>query len=379
MTDFNKLALEKHLELKGKIATKLKVIPKNKDDLSIYYSPGVGAVSQYLAEHPEKSRDYLWTNNLVAVISDGSAVLGLGNIGPTAAMPVMEGKCLLFKHFANIDAIPIVLDCHDPQNIIQTIVNIAPSFGAINLEDIAAPKCFEIESALKKKLSIPVMHDDQHGTAIVVLAGLINAYKILNLDINQSKIVIVGAGAAGDAITRLIHLFSSKAEIILIDSKGIIGPKRRDLNQNKLELLKITNPNNIEGDLETALQKAQTFIGVSKPDLLNQAMIKTMHKDPIIFALANPDPEILPKEALQAGAKIVATGRSDYPNQINNVLAFPGIFRGALNNHVNQITDQHKILAAQAIASQVKNPTPEMIIPSVFDNHLVPVIAQLIK
>jgi len=379
MTDFNKLALEKHLELKGKIATKLKVIPKNKDDLSIYYSPGVGAVSQYLAEHPEKSRDYLWTNNLVAVISDGSAVLGLGNIGPTAAMPVMEGKCLLFKHFANIDAIPIVLDCHDPQNIIQTIINIAPSFGAINLEDIAAPKCFEIESALKKKLSIPVMHDDQHGTAIVVLAGLINAYKILNLDINQSKIVIVGAGAAGDAITRLIHLFSSKAEIILIDSKGIIGPKRRDLNQNKLELLKITNPNNIEGDLETALQKAQTFIGVSKPDLLNQAMIKTMHKDPIIFALANPDPEILPKEALQAGAKIVATGRSDYPNQINNVLAFPGIFRGALNNHVNQITDQHKILAAQAIASQVKNPTPEMIIPSVFDNHLVPVIAQLIK
>lgn len=379
MTDFNKLALEKHLELKGKIATKLKVIPKNKDDLSIYYSPGVGAVSQYLAEHPEKSRDYLWTNNLVAVISDGSAVLGLGNIGPTAAMPVMEGKCLLFKHFANIDAIPIVLDCHDPQDIIQTIINIAPSFGAINLEDIAAPKCFEIESALKKKLSIPVMHDDQHGTAIVVLAGLINAYKILNLDINQSKIVIVGAGAAGDAITRLIHLFSSKAEIILIDSKGIIGPKRRDLNQNKLELLKITNPNNIEGDLETALQKAQTFIGVSKPDLLNQAMIKTMHKDPIIFALANPDPEILPKEALQAGAKIVATGRSDYPNQINNVLAFPGIFRGALNNHVNQITDQHKILAAQAIASQVKNPTPEMIIPSVFDNHLVPVIAQLIK
>lgn len=379
MTDFNKLALEKHLELKGKIATKLKVIPKNKDDLSIYYSPGVGAVSQYLAEHPEKSRDYLWTNNLVAVISDGSAVLGLGNIGPTAAMPVMEGKCLLFKHFANIDAIPIVLDCHDPQDIIQTIINIAPSFGAINLEDIAAPKCFEIESALKKKLSIPVMHDDQHGTAIVVLAGLINAYKILNLDINQSKIVIVGAGAAGDAITRLIHLFSSKAEIILIDSKGIIGPKRRDLNQNKLELLKITNPNHIEGDLETALQKAQTFIGVSKPDLLNQAMIKTMHKDPIIFALANPDPEILPKEALQAGAKIVATGRSDYPNQINNVLAFPGIFRGALNNHVNQITDQHKILAAQAIASQVKNPTPEMIIPSVFDNHLVPVIAQLIK
>jgi len=379
MTDFNKLALEKHLELKGKIATKLKVIPKNKDDLSIYYSPGVGAVSQYLAEHPEKSRDYLWTNNLVAVISDGSAVLGLGDIGPTAAMPVMEGKCLLFKHFANIDAIPIVLDCHDPQDIIQTIINIAPSFGAINLEDIAAPKCFEIESALKKKLSIPVMHDDQHGTAIVVLAGLINAYKILNLDINQSKIVIVGAGAAGDAITRLIHLFSSKAEIILIDSKGIIGPKRRDLNQNKLELLKITNPNNIEGDLETALQKAQTFIGVSKPDLLNQAMIKTMHKDPIIFALANPDPEILPKEALQAGAKIVATGRSDYPNQINNVLAFPGIFRGALNNHVNQITDQHKILAAQAIASQVKNPTPEMIIPSVFDNHLVPVIAQLIK
>ena len=379
MIDFNKEALDKHFLLKGKIKTEPKVKLKTKNDLSTYYSPGVGAVSKLLVKNPEKSKDYLWTNNLVAVISDGSAVLGLGNIGPIAAMPVMEGKCLLFKHFAGIDAIPIVLDCHNPDEIVETIVNIAPSFGAINLEDIAAPQCFYIESMLKKKLNIPVMHDDQHGTAIVVLAGLINSFKVIGKNIKNCKITIVGAGAAGDAITRLIHQFSPSTELILVDSKGIISADRSDLNHDKQELLKITNPNNLSGGLKQAIRDSQVFIGVSKANLLNQADIKSMKDQPIIFALANPDPEIEPKLAKKAGAAIVATGRSDYPNQINNVLAFPGIFRGALDHHVNKITETHKIAAAQAIASQVKNPSADQIIPSVFDKELVSVIAALIK
>ncbi len=379
MIDFNKEALDKHFLLKGKIKTEPKVKLKTKNDLSTYYSPGVGAVSKLLVKNPEKSKDYLWTNNLVAVISDGSAVLGLGNIGPIAAMPVMEGKCLLFKHFAGIDAIPIVLDCHNPDEIVETIVNIAPSFGAINLEDIAAPQCFYIESILKKKLNIPVMHDDQHGTAIVVLAGLINSFKVIGKNIKNCKITIVGAGAAGDAITRLIHQFSPSTELILVDSKGIISADRSDLNHDKQELLKITNPNNLSGGLKQAIRDSQVFIGVSKANLLNQADIKSMKDQPIIFALANPDPEIEPKLAKKAGAAIVATGRSDYPNQINNVLAFPGIFRGALDHHVNKITETHKIAAAQAIASQVKNPSADQIIPSVFDKELVSVIAALIK
>jgi malate dehydrogenase (oxaloacetate-decarboxylating) len=379
MINFNKEALNKHFLLKGKIKTEPKVKLKTKNDLSTYYSPGVGAVSKLLVKNPEKSKDYLWTNNLVAVISDGSAVLGLGNIGPIAAMPVMEGKCLLFKHFAGVDAIPIVLDCHNPDQIVETIVNIAPSFGAINLEDIAAPQCFYIESMLKKKLNIPVMHDDQHGTAIVVLAGLINSFKVIGKNIKNCKITIVGAGAAGDAITRLIHQFSPSTELILVDSKGIISADRSDLNHDKQELLKITNPNNLSGDLKQAIHDSQVFIGVSKANLLNQADIKSMKDQPIIFALANPDPEIEPKLAKKAGAAIVATGRSDYPNQINNVLAFPGIFRGALDHHVNKITETHKIAAAQAIASQVRNPSADQIIPSVFDKELVSVIAALIK
>ena len=379
MINFNKEALNKHFLLKGKIKTEPKVKLKTKNDLSTYYSPGVGAVSKLLVKNPEKSKDYLWTNNLVAVISDGSAVLGLGNIGPIAAMPVMEGKCLLFKHFAGVDAIPIVLDCHNPDEIVETIVNIAPSFGAINLEDIAAPQCFYIESMLKKKLNIPVMHDDQHGTAIVVLAGLINSFKVIGKNIKNCKITIVGAGAAGDAITRLIHQFSPSTELILVDSKGIISADRSDLNHDKQELLKITNPNNLSGGLKQAIRDSQVFIGVSKANLLNQADIKSMKDQPIIFALANPDPEIEPKLAKKAGAAIVATGRSDYPNQINNVLAFPGIFRGALDHHVNKITETHKIAAAQAIASQVKNPSADQIIPSVFDKELVSVIAALIK
>jgi len=379
MIDFNRKALDKHLLLKGKIKTEPKVKLKTKNDLSTYYSPGVGAVSKLLVKNPEKSKDYLWTNNLVAVISDGSAVLGLGDIGPIAAMPVMEGKCLLFKHFANIDAIPIVLDCHNPDQIVETIINIAPSFGAINLEDIAAPQCFYIEDMLKKKLNIPVMHDDQHGTAIVVLAGLINSFKVIGKSIKNCRITIVGAGAAGDAITRLIHQFSPTTELILVDSKGIISAKRSDLNHNKQELLKITNPNNISGDLKQAIRDSQVFIGVSKANLLSEADIKSMKDQSIIFALANPDPEIEPKLAKKAGAAIVATGRSDYPNQINNVLAFPGIFRGALDHHVNKITESHKIAAAQAIASQVKNPSANQIIPSVFDKELVNVIATLIK
>ena len=379
MTNLNKKAIEKHFQLKGKIKIESKIKLKTKNDLSIYYSPGVGAVSKLLMKNPKKSKDYLWTNNLVAVISDGSAVLGLGDIGPIAAMPVMEGKCLLFKHFANINAIPIVLDCHDSNHIVQTILDIAPSFGAINLEDIAAPKCFYIEDMLKKKLSIPVMHDDQHGTAIVVLAGLINSFKVIEKNIENSKITIVGAGAAGAAITKIIHKFSPSTELILVDSRGIISSHRSDLNETKRKLLKITNPNNINGDLKFALHNSQVFIGVSKANLLTSTDIKLMNKQPIIFALANPDPEINPKIAKKAGAAIVATGRSDYPNQINNVLAFPGIFRGALDNHINKITEDHKILAAEAIAAQVKNPSINKIIPSVFDKQLVNVIARLIK
>ncbi|MGD8374286.1 MAG: NADP-dependent malic enzyme [Candidatus Woesebacteria bacterium] len=376
--DSNKLALELHKQYKGKISTALRDIPDSKAKLSAYYSPGVAAVSRQIAERQETMRDYCWTNNLVAIISDGSAVLGLGNIGPKAAMPVMEGKAMLFKHFAGIDAVPIVLNVHTPEEIIATVKAIAPSFGGINLEDIAAPQCFEIEEKLKEALDIPIMHDDQHGTAVVVLAGLINATKVVGKKLQDCKIVVVGAGAAGTAIMKLLHLYANP-QIITVDSKGIVSKDRTDLNSAKKELLEFTNPNNISGNLQDALVGADIFIGVSQANILTKEMVKKMSKQPIVFALANPNPEISPELAQEAGVAILATGRSDYPNQVNNAVAFPGIFRGALDNNVTKITDLHKIAAAEAIASLVDSPSLQNIIPSVFDERLVSKIAGQIK
>lgn len=376
--DYGKLALVQHKKLRGKISIALNDKLDSPEKLSTYYTPGVAAVSSYVAKHPKTTREYTWLNNSVAVISDGSAVLGLGNIGPYGALPVMEGKAMLFKHFANIDAIPIILDVHSADDIVATVKAIAPSFGGINLEDIAAPICFEVEERLKKELKIPVFHDDQHGTAVVVLAGLINAMKVTRRDLSKCRIVVVGAGAAGTAVMKLIHLYA-KPEILVVDSKGIISKNRQDLNREKKKLLDYTNHNNLSGSLTDALTNADIFIGVSAPGLLTEQMVKTMSKDPIIFAMANPVPEIMPDIAKKAGVAIMATGRSDFPNQVNNALAFPGIFRGALDNQVSQITDKHKIAAAEAIASLVDKPTSDCIIPSVLDKRLVPAISKVIK
>ncbi|HEX3568292.1 MAG TPA: NADP-dependent malic enzyme [Candidatus Saccharimonadales bacterium] len=376
--DYGKLALDKHKELKGKIAVALKDKLDSPEKMSIYYTPGVGAVSSYVAEHPEEAREYTWINNNVAVVSDGSAVLGLGNIGPLGGLPVMEGKAMLFKHFANIDAVPIVLDVHSADEIVSVVKAIAPSFGGINIEDIAAPICFEVEERLKKELSIPVMHDDQHGTAVVTLAGLINAMKVTGKNLADCKIVLVGAGAAGVAITKLLYKYA-RPEIIAVDSKGIVSRDRTDLNEEKQRLLNLTNPNNISGSLANALKGADIFIGVSKPGLLTADLIKTMAKDPVVFAMANPVPEIMPDEAKAAGVAVMATGRSDFPNQVNNSLAFPGIFRGALDNRVRMITDEHKIAAAEAIAALVEMPDAEHIIPSNLDPRLVPTVSAVIQ
>ncbi len=375
--NIDKQALEKHRELKGKIAVSLKDELDSQEKLSIYYTPGVAAVSTKAAEGREVAREYTWLNNSVAVVSDGTAVLGLGNIGPYGALPVMEGKCMLFKHFAGIDAVPVVLDVHTADEIVVVVKAIAPSYGGINLEDIAAPLCFEIEDRLKKELDIPVFHDDQHGTAIVVLAGLINAAKVTGRKLSEAKIVIVGAGAAGTAIINLLNKYA-QPEILALDSKGIISSSRDDLNDEKKKLLNVTNRNDISGGLEEALSGADIFIGVSKPGLLNKTMVKLMTKDPIIFALSNPTPEIMPDLAHQAGAAVVATGRSDFPNQVNNALVFPGIFRGALDHKVNKITDDHKIAAAKSLAAKVSNPTAEKIIPSIQDKGLVEAIAATI-
>lgn len=377
--NYDQLAFDLHRQNKGKITLQLRDKSElDREKLSAYYTPGVAAVSKAIAEDPSLLPVYTWTNNLVAVISDGSAVLGLGDIGPRGSMPVMEGKALLFKHFAGVDAVPIILDVHTADEIVATVKAIAPSFGAINLEDISAPKCFEIEARLKKELDIPVFHDDQHGTAIVTLAGLINATKLTGRNLASSKIVIVGAGAAGTAIIELVHKYASP-EIIAVDSQGIISGDRPGLSAEKRVLLEYTNPLNVMGTLSDALEGSDIFIGVSQPGLLTKPMIAKMRKDPIIFALANPTPEILPNEAKTAGAAVVATGRSDFPNQVNNAIAFPGIFRGALDNGVKQITDEHKLAAAETIAGLVESPSVDEIIPSVFDSALVPAIAKLIK
>ena len=376
--DYNKLALELHEKYKGKITTSLRDKEElNRDKLSAYYSPGVGAVSQAIAENPADLPKYTWTNNLVAVISDGSAILGLGNLGPKAAMPVMEGKALLFKHFADVDAVPIVLDVHEPEEIIATIKAIAPSFGAINLEDIAAPKCFEIEERLKAELDIPVFHDDQHGTAVVVLAGLINAAKLTGRKLADCKFVVIGAGAAGTAIIKLLNLYGAK-NIVAVDSRGIVGKSRTDLNAEKTALLEYVDASQ-SGSIEDAITDADVFIGVSKAGLLTPELVQKMAKDPIVFALANPVPEIMPDVAKQAGVAIIGTGRSDFPNQVNNSLAFPGIFRGALDHGVKKITNQHKLAAAEALANLVENPTVDKVVPTAFDKGVVEAVANVIR
>lgn len=376
--DYNKLALELHEKYKGKITTSLRDKEElNRDKLSAYYSPGVGAVSQAIAENPADLPKYTWTNNLVAVISDGSAILGLGNLGPKAAMPVMEGKALLFKHFADVDAVPIVLDVHEPEEIIATVKAIAPSFGAINLEDIAAPKCFEIEEQLKAELDIPVFHDDQHGTAVVVLAGLINAAKLTGRNLADCKFVVIGAGAAGTAIIKLLNLYGAK-NIVAVDSRGIVGKSRTDLNAEKTALLEYVDASQ-SGSIEDAITDADVFIGVSRAGLLTPELVQKMAKDPIVFALANPVPEIMPDVAKEAGVAIIGTGRSDFPNQVNNSLAFPGIFRGALDHGVKKITDQHKLAAAEALANLVENPTVDKVVPTAFDEGVVEAVANVIR
>lgn len=376
--NYDQPALDAHKAHKGKITISLRDdTDLTKEKLSMYYTPGVAAVSAAIAKNPDLLPVYSWTNNLVAVISDGSAVLGLGNIGPRASMPVMEGKALLFKRFADIDSVPITLDVHSADDIVAAVKAIAPSFGAINLEDIAAPICFEVEERLKQELSIPVFHDDQHGTAVVVLAGLINAMRVVKKELSSAKVVIIGAGAAGTAITKLLHRYGV-GSIVAVDSKGIIGDSRSDLNDEKKTLLDYTLRDQ-SGSLDDAITDADVFIGVSKPGLLTPAMIARMSTDPIVFALANPTPEIMPDEAHAAGVAVVATGRSDFPNQVNNAIAFPGIFRGALDNRVRAITDEHKIAAAEVIASLVESPSADMIIPDVFDERLVPAIAAVVK
>ena len=376
--DYNKLALELHEKYKGKITTALRDNGEiDRDKLSAYYSPGVGAVSQAIAENPADLPKYTWTNNLVGVISDGSAILGLGDLGPKAAMPVMEGKALLFKHFANVDAVPIVLDVHQPEEVIAAVKAIAPSFGAINLEDIAAPKCFEIEERLKAELDIPVFHDDQHGTAVVVLAGLINSMKVVGKNLPDCKAVMIGAGAAGTAIAKLLYAYGVH-NIYAVDSRGIISDARDDLNTEKTALKQYLKTD-ISGSLNDAITDADIFIGVSKPGLLIPEMVAKMAKNPVVFALANPVPEIMPDIAKEAGVAVIATGRSDFPNQINNSLAFPGIFRGALDHGVKKITDEHKLAAAEALAALVDHPTADEVIPSPFDERVVPAVADVIR
>ena len=378
LMDYNKLALELHQKYKGKITTALRDNGEiDRDKLSAYYSPGVGAVSQAIAENLADLPKYTWTNNLVGVISDGSAILGLGDLGPKAAMPVMEGKALLFKHFADVDAVPIVLDVHQPEEIISAIKAIAPSFGAINLEDIASPKCFEIEERLKTELDIPVFHDDQHGTAIVVLAGLINAAKVVGKSLRDCKVVLAGPGAAGTAIIKLLNLYGVK-NLIALDRHGALSSDRTDLSSEKIALQQYLDTSE-SGTLAEVLTGADIFIGVSAANSLAPEMVAAMASQPIIFALANPVPEIMPDAAISAGAAVVATGRSDFPNQVNNSLAFPGIFRGALDHGVQKITDQHKLAAAEALAALVENPTADEVIPSSFDKRVVPAVANVIK
>ena len=378
MSDVYQEALEFHKKYKGKLSINSKVSLKDKKSLSLAYTPGVAEVCRLIASDKEAARTHTIKGNTIAVVSDGSAILGLGNLGPEAALPVMEGKCALFKEFAGVDAFPICLATQDTEEIIKAVKQISPVFGGINLEDISAPRCFEIEARLKAELDIPVFHDDQHGTATVVLAALINALKLSGLEKERARLVINGAGAAGDAVSRLLLSYGFK-DLIVVDSKGAISKNRQDLNSAKIELANLTNPRNIEGALVEALVGANIFIGVSAPGVLNEEMIKIMSEKPIIFALANPVPEIMPDLAKTAGAYIVATGRSDFPNQINNVLAFPGIFRGALDNKVKDITDKMLVQAAINLAALVEDLSPEKILPDPFDERVAGAVAGAIK
>ncbi len=364
-----------HSRHKGKINISVSSKIRTKRDLSIAYTPGVAQVSTEIYKHPEKVFDYTIKSHTVAIVSDGSAVLGLGNIGAEGAIPVMEGKAALFKTFGGVDAFPICLKTQDPKEIIKIVKAISPVFGGINLEDISAPRCFEIEAALQD-LGIPVMHDDQHGTAIVVLAGLINAVKVVGKKLTDLTIIINGAGAAGNAIARLLS--TRVKNVIVIDSKGIVSKRRTDLDPYKKDLTKITNKENLSGKLKNVLKDADVFIGVSKANLLTSADIKIMNKDAIVFAMANPVPEIMPKEALKGGAKVVATGRSDMPNQINNSLAFPGIFKGALKIRAPRITAKMKVNAAYALAGMIKRPTVDKIIPGPFDKGIASVVSNAV-
>ena len=375
--NYQQLALELHKKLKGKITSQSKLEVKTEADLSLVYTPGVSAVSQLLAEKPELAPDYTIKHNTVAVISDGSAVLGLGNIGPLGALPVMEGKAMLFSQLAGLNSFPIVLDTQDTDEIVQTIINIAPAFSAINLEDIQAPKCFEIEKRLQEALSIAVVHDDQHATAIVVLAGLINALEVVQKSANDSKVVILGAGAAGVGVASLLVEYGFE-DIVVVDSKGIVSSSRSDLNKEKQIIAGLTNKHDQQGELKDALENSDIFIGLSSGGKLPPELIKTMNPKSIVFALANPEPEILPDLALEAGAMIVASGRSDFPNQINNVLVFPGLFKGLIDNKIVEVSSKVKIEAAVALAGVVERPTADNIIPSVFDPAVVGAIAKSI-
>jgi malate dehydrogenase (oxaloacetate-decarboxylating) len=375
--DYNKAALEMHAANKGKVAIKSKVEVKNRDQLSTAYTPGVGAPCVEI--HKDKSLVYKYTakGNLVAVVSDGSAVLGLGNIGPEAAMPVMEGKSILFKEFADVDAFPICLDTQDTEEIIRTVKLLGPTFGGVNLEDISSPRCFEIEARLEKEMDIPVFHDDQHGTAIVVSAALINALKVVGKKMEDIKVVLNGPGAAGTAIIKMLLNLGVK-DIIAVDEFGILYKEREQgIKDHKKDLCEITNLTDKRGGLKEALEGADVFVGVSVPGVLKPEMIKGMAKDPIVFAMANPVPEIMYDEAKAAGVAVMGTGRSDMPNQINNVLAFPGIFRGALDARATRISEGMKIAAAQALADLLPEEelTPENVIVSAFDDRVVPAVA----
>lgn len=384
--DYYKQSVALHQRLQGKIETAIKVDINTKEDLSLLYSPGVAQPCIEISQNPEAVYDYTIKGNTVAIVSDGSAILGIGNLGALASIPVMEGKAMLFKKFGGINAFPICLDTQDTEEIIETVRRIAPVFGGINLEDISAPRCFEIEARLQD-LGIPVFHDDQHGTAIVVLAGLLNAVKVVNKQFSSLKVVINGAGAAGVAIAKMLKCVDTEnlaicqpvKEVIVCDTKGIIHSGRKDLNSTKLDLLRYTNTADLAGTIKEALVDADVFIGVSGPGILHEMDVRTMAKDTIIFACANPTPEIIPEEAFKGGAAIVGTGRSDLPNQVNNVLAFPGIFKGALAARATSITPAMKLAAAHAIAACVPQPTPDVIIPSTLDMTVADRVAEAVS
>ena len=373
-------AIQMHREWNGKLVTTAKAPVKDREALAIAYTPGVAEPCKIIAKNPEEAYNYTIKANTVAVVSDGSAVLGLGNIGALAAMPVMEGKCVLFKEFGDVNAVPICLDTQDTEEIIQTVKNIAPCFGGINLEDISAPRCFEIEERLKEMLDIPVFHDDQHGTAIVVLAGIINGLRVTGKKKEDCRVVVNGAGSAGVAITKLLLSYGFP-NVIMCDREGIIGKDYPNLNWMQQEMTKVTNLNNETGTLADAMKNADIFVGVSAPGIVSAEMVSSMNKDSILFAMANPVPEIMPDVAKAAGARIVGTGRSDFPNQVNNVVAFPGIFRGALEGRASQITEEMKLAAAEAIAGLVSDEelSDVFIMPEAFDPRVAEVVSKAVK